>query len=63
LPPPAIDALYRLHPWAPLLAIDALLGGGFYLLGRTLVGTGRVRRARRSRDGPSGLRRLLNRLT
>jgi len=50
LPPPAIDSLYRLHPWAPIVAIDALLGGGFYLLGRALVGTGRVRPRRRSRD-------------
>ena len=63
LPPPAIDSLYRLHPWAPLLAIDALLGSGFYLLGRALVGTGRVRTRRNTREGERSLlgrfRRLL----
>jgi signal peptidase len=63
LPPPMIDSLYRLHPWAPLLAIDALLGAGFYLLGRALVGTGRVRTRRNTREGGRSLlgrfRRLL----
>ncbi|MFC6941173.1 S26 family signal peptidase [Salinirubellus sp. GCM10025818] len=59
LPPSVIDSLYRLHPWAPIAAIDALLGGGFYLLGRALVGGGRVRTRRRSRGGRSSLGRRL----
>jgi signal peptidase len=57
LPAPAIDALYELHPWAPIVVIDALIGGGFYLLGITLVGTGRVRNRKRPQK-----RSLLTRL-
>jgi signal peptidase len=52
LPAPLLDALYRLHPWAPLVAVDAVLGVGLYCLGRALVGSGRVRRRRR--DAPAG---------
>jgi len=48
LPQSTIRALYRVHPWAPIVAIDALLGGGLYLLGLLTVGSGRVRV--RSRD-------------
>jgi signal peptidase len=48
LPTSTIRALYHLHPWAPIIGIDALIGGGFYLLGIALVGTGRIRT--RSRD-------------
>jgi signal peptidase len=61
LPPPVLDALYRLHPWAPIVAVDAALGGGLYLLGRALVGSGRVRRRRRDAPGRSPLARLLGR--
>jgi signal peptidase len=59
LPGSTIDTLYRLHPWAPILAIDALLGIPFYLLGTRLVGTGRLRS--RSSERPSRLARLRNR--
>jgi signal peptidase len=62
LPPGVLDSLYRLHPWAPVVAIDVVLGGGFYLLGRALVGTGRVRVRRRSRDGGSSLGGSIRRL-
>ncbi|MFC7021374.1 MULTISPECIES: signal peptidase I [Haloarcula] len=48
LPQAHVRALYEVHPWAPIAVIDALLGVPFYLVGVTLVGTGRVRR--RSRD-------------
>jgi signal peptidase len=57
VPPGAIDALYGIHPWAPIVAIDALLGGSLFVVGRALVGAGRVRRRTRetrrgeSRDG------------
>jgi signal peptidase len=51
LPRGHIDALYGVHPWLPLVAIDALLGGTFYALGVSMVGTGRVRSRRR--DGKS----------
>lgn len=57
LPKPVITALYGIHPWLPIVAIDALLGGSFYLAGVTLVDTGRIRS--RSRAGPSRLDRLL----
>ena len=59
LPGPVVDALYRVHPWLPIVVIDALLGGAMYLVGMAVVGTGRVRS--RSRDGPSTLSRLVNR--
>jgi len=51
LPRETIRALYRIHPWAPIVAIDALLGGGFLALGAALLGTGVVRV--RSRESPS----------
>jgi signal peptidase len=60
LPPSVLDALYRLHPWAPVVAIDALLGVPFYLVAVRLAGRGRVRR--RTRDGPSWADRLRSRL-
>jgi signal peptidase len=59
LPEPVINTLYRVHPWLPIAVIDTLLGGSIYLLGRSVVGRGRIRT--RSRDGPSRFRRLANR--
>ena len=50
LPQAHIRALYEVHPWAPIVVIDALLGVPFYLVGVTLVGTGRVRSRGRTRD-------------
>ncbi|ESP89557.1 signal peptidase I [Candidatus Halobonum tyrrellensis G22] len=63
LPRSQIAALYRLHPWAPVVAIDALLGVPFYLLGVVLLGTGRVRFRSRERSLPLSVRvrRLLRR--
>jgi signal peptidase len=59
LPLSTIRTLYHLHPWAPIIAIDALIGGGFYLLGITLVGTGRIRNRSRDRSQKqSWIRRL-----
>ena len=43
LPPSVIHDLHGIHPWLPILTIDALLGGGFYVLGTSLVGSGPVR--------------------
>ncbi len=60
LPPSVIRSLYLVHPWLPVVVIDALLGGGFYLLGAALVDTGRVRR--RNRSGPSRTDRFLSRI-
>ena len=50
LPQPVIRGLYAIHPWAPIVAIDALVGIPFYLVGVSLVGDGRIRRRSRNRD-------------
>ncbi|MEA1930023.1 MAG: S26 family signal peptidase [Euryarchaeota archaeon] len=64
LPEPVIRSLYTIHPWLPIAAIDALIGGSFYLFGRILVGTDRLRIRTRSREVPvsTRLRRLVNSL-
>jgi signal peptidase len=59
LPASHIDALYRVHPWLPVFAIDTLLGVPFYVAGVALVGRGQLRSY--SRPNPSRTRRLLNR--
>jgi len=52
-----IKALYRVHPWVPIVVIDALIGVPFYLIGVRMVGTRRLRSY--SKDGvPSRLSRL-----
>ncbi len=62
LPVPVLDALHDVHPWVPFVAINAILGGGLYLLGRRLLGPAdpRARRATIRERGPrrSILRRL-----
>ncbi|QSG16009.1 signal peptidase I [Halapricum desulfuricans] len=60
LPEPHVRTLYELHPWLPIVVIDALIGVPFYVVGIALVGSGRVRR--RDRDGPTAVDRLLARL-
>ncbi|HKL28261.1 MAG TPA: S26 family signal peptidase, partial [Natrialbaceae archaeon] len=50
LPAPAIQYLYGVHPWAPIVAIDALIGIPFYLVGVALAGGGRLRDRSRDRD-------------
>jgi len=64
LPRPMLRGLYGVHPWAPILVIDVLLGGSFYLLGAALVGTGRIRRRERGRElgFDARLRRAVRRL-
>lgn len=37
LPRGALRALYGVHPWAPIVAIDALLGGAVVVVGRLLL--------------------------
>ncbi len=63
LPPSVIDELYGVHPWAPLVAINGLLGGGIFLLGLLLVRgePGRMR-SRKSRERPVSFRRYLRKL-
>jgi len=60
LPLPVIQTLYAVHPWAPIVAIDAMIGLPFYRLGIGLVGTGRIRD--RSLDRGYGLLTRLRRL-
>jgi len=60
LPTPVIDSLYAVHPWLPIVVIDALLAGGVALLGMGLLGGRRVRvRGRESRHSRSLLGRAL----
>lgn len=47
LPLPVIAALFSIHPWLPHLVILGLLGGGIYVLGRVLIGSGEPRLRRR----------------
>lgn len=61
LPQGMIRGLYQVHPWLPILVIDALVGLGFAGLGWALLGTGRIRVRTRSADvsATERLRRLL----
>jgi signal peptidase len=43
LPQSTIRGLYRVHPWAPILAIDAMFAIGFASLSMALIGTGPMR--------------------
>jgi signal peptidase len=61
LPQGHIRALHEIHPWLPVVVIDALVGLPFYLLGMAVLGRGRVRR--RTSDRPSKVDRLLARFT
>jgi signal peptidase len=50
LPTSTVHSLYTVHPWLPIMVIDALIGIPFYLFSVTLLGTGRIRDRSRSRD-------------
>jgi signal peptidase len=64
LPTAVIHSLYQVHPWLPIVIIDAIIAVPSYLLGATLIGTSRIRKRDRSRDLPAdnGVRRALVRL-
>lgn len=64
LPQNVLSQLYRFHPWAPILAMDALISIPFYLFGVRLVGTGRVRDRSRNADfsRSTHLRRMFKKL-
>lgn len=51
LPPSVIRALFTIHPWLPIIAIDGILAGAFYGFTRLAGGKGRLRRRRRRRTG------------
>ena len=64
LPGSMIDTLYEIHPWLPIVVIDAGLAGGVALLGLLVMGGRRVRvRKRESRHDRSTWHRLLRYLT
>jgi signal peptidase len=64
LPMPVIDTLYDVHPWLPIVAINAGLAGVVALLGLVLLGGRRVRvRNRSSRHNRSIWGRLRRYLT
>ena len=59
-PPGIVDELYGVHPWAPLVAINGLLGGGIVAIGLVLLRGEPARiRSRDSRERPPLHRRLL----
>jgi len=63
LPPGVVDELYGVHPWAPLAAINALLGGGIVGVGLLLLRGEPARiRSRASRERPPLYRRILREL-
>ena len=58
LPTDWLHALYRVHPWLPVLAVDLVVAVPMGVLGLALAGRTRLRdRARRA--GPGPLRRLV----
>lgn len=60
LPSPVIDSLYRFHPWAPLIAINLLIGGATAVVGIYFARTGTPRiRLRESRARSDSLRHRL----
>lgn len=61
LPESVIETLYNVHPWMPIVVIDAVIGVPLYVLGTLLVGSGRIRT--RAVERPSTTRRILNRLS
>ena len=51
LPGSVIAELYEIHPWLPIVAINAMLGIPIYLLGAVLLGRGSIRDRRWKRTG------------
>jgi signal peptidase len=62
LPASTIDALHNVHPWAPIVAIDLLVGFPFYILGVGLLGSGRIRRRTRTKETRASVSRRLRHL-
>lgn len=54
LPPSVIVAMYEVHPWLPLLVINALIGAPFYLFTMVLLGGNKRLRTRRKNERASG---------
>lgn len=58
LPRSTIRGLYEVHPWVPVVVIDALIAVPFYLLGVRLAGRARIRRERSRESSQSILTRV-----
>lgn len=54
VPPPVIDSLYEIHPWAPYVLINAVIVTPFVLLWLLLSGSRTVRLRQRDREGTGG---------
>jgi signal peptidase len=64
-PVPVLRALHAVHPWLAVTAVDAFVGTVLVVVGRFLLGRGRLRLRggrRRSASGELSLRRTLRRL-
>lgn len=63
LPSSVTRSLYTVHPWVPIMVIDALVGVPFYALGTAFVRNGRIRtRLRQNRSLSTRLRQRLRQL-
>lgn len=62
LPEPVIRELLGVHPWLPILVIDAVVAAPVYLLGTVVIGGERVRLRRRDASRSSTLGGLLRSL-
>ena len=61
LPAGVVDALRAVHPWLPVVVIDALLAAAIYVPGRVFLDGGRLKvRTRTSRSGNSTVRSVRN---
>jgi signal peptidase len=61
LPAGVVDGLRAVHPWLPLVVIDALLGAAIYVPGRVFLDEGRLKaRTRTTRGRNSVLRSVRN---
>jgi signal peptidase len=63
LPPTVLRPLHAVNPWLARLAVDGVLGGTLFVVGRRLLGRGRVRiRSERGRPALASLRRAVRSL-
>jgi signal peptidase len=59
LPASVVDGLHAVHPWLPVLVIDALLAAAVYVPGRLFLDEGRLRDRRRAAHGTGSVVRTL----
>ena len=59
LPESVIDSLYSIHPWLPLVVIDALLAAAIYIPGRVFLDEGRLKGRQRPSSGGNAVTRAV----